>query len=142
MPQQGASPPTPVRSVGAVAEGGTRARVGLAGEAAAVVELERRGMRVLARDWRCRLGQIDVVAEDGQTLVIVEVKARRGSGFGLPQEAVDARKRRKLRALAEAYRLRTGRTTQPIRIDVVGLLLDGGCLVRRLDYIEGAVDGS
>lgn len=99
-------------------------------------------MRVLARDWRCRLGQIDVVAEDSETLVVVEVKARRTAGFGLPQEAVDARKRRKLRALAEAYRLRTGRTTQPVRIDVVALLLDGACLVRRLDYIEGAVDGS
>ena len=73
------------------------------------------------------------------TLVVIEVKARRGTGFGLPEEAVDARKRRKLRALTEAYRQRTGRTAQPVRIDVLGLLVDADMSVRRLTHVTGAV---
>jgi len=99
-------------------------------------------MRVLARDWRCRLGQIDVVARDGDTVVVVEVKARRGLGFGLPQEAVDARKQRKLRVLAEAYLAATGRQGDPVRIDVVGLLVDARLRVVRCEHIRDAVGGA
>ncbi|TME49550.1 MAG: YraN family protein, partial [Chloroflexi bacterium] len=84
-----------------------RERVGHAGEVAALRHLEGQGFRILARDWRTRLGQIDIVAEDGETLVLVEVKARRGTSFGLPEEAVDARKQRKLRTLLEVYRAQT-----------------------------------
>ena len=90
-------------------------------------------MRILEVDWRCRLGQIDVVAEDAGTLVVVEVKARRGAGFGLPEEAVDARKRRKLRDLLEVYRQRSGRTAAPCRIDVLGIRVDAELRVRRCD---------
>ena len=86
-----------------------RLRVGPEGEAAAVAYLERSGLRILARDWRCRLGQLDVVCEDAGTLVAVEVKTRRGGGFGLPQEAVGWRKREKLRRLLEAFQSTTGR---------------------------------
>ena len=55
-------------------------RVGHAGEVAALAYLKEQGFRILARDWRCRIGQIDIVAEDGETLVLIEVKARRGTG--------------------------------------------------------------
>ena len=68
--------------------------MGHAGEGAAIRHLEQQGYRILAHDWRNRLGQIDIVAEDGDALVLVEVKARRGTTFGLPQEAVDVRKQR------------------------------------------------
>ena len=115
--------------------------MGPAGEAAAVAVLERAGMRVLARDWRCRLGQIDIVAEDSGAVVVVEVKARRGIGFGLPQEAVDARKRHKLRLLTEAYLQATGRAGRPCRIDVVALLVDDSLTVRSCDHIRDAVGG-
>ena len=98
-------------------------------------------MTLLARDWRCRLGQIDVVALDGETVVVVEVKARRGLAFGLPQEAVDARKQRKLRMLAEAYCAATGRRDRPVRIDVVALLLDSAMRVRSCEHIRDAVGG-
>jgi putative endonuclease len=95
----------------------------------------------MARDWRCRLGQLDIVCEEAGVLVAVEVKARRGDRFGTPQEAVDSRKRAKLRALLDAYRLSTGRHDQPCRIDVVAVRLD-----RRLDaisceHIRNAVGG-
>ena len=118
-----------------------RERVGHAGEAAAVRHLEQQGYRVLARDWRSRLGQIDLVAEDGDTLVLVEVKARRGTTFGTPQESVDARKQRKLRTLLEVYRTQTRRREQPCRIDVVALLLDDNLKVSQVEHIKDAVRG-
>jgi len=79
------------------------------------------------------------VAEDGDTLVLIEVKARRGTSFGLPEEAVDARKQRKLRMLMETYRAQTKRRQQPCRIDVLGLLLDEGLAVTRTEHIRDAV---
>ena len=115
--------------------------MGQAGEAAALNHLKELGFRVLARDWRSRIGQIDIVAEDGDTVVLVEVKARRGTTFGLPEEAVDTRKRRKLRALLEVYRIQTHRQRQPCRIDVLGLLLDDRLTVTRVEHIRGAVQG-
>lgn len=94
---------------------------------------------MLARDWRARIGQIDIMAEDGETLVLLEVKARRGTGFGLPEEAVDARKRQKLRTLMETYRSATKRQRQQCRIDVLGLILDERLKVTRCEHIAGAV---
>jgi len=114
-------------------------RVGAAGEAAALTHLRNQGMDIVARDWRNRLGQADIIAEDGDTLVLVEVKARRGTGFGLPEEAVDARKQRKLRMLMETYRSATKRTHQPCRIDVLGLILDDELKVSRVEHIRNAV---
>ena len=96
-------------------------------------------MTVVARDWRSSLGQADLIAEDGDTLVLVEVKARRGSGFGLPEEAVDARKARKLRTLLELYRAQNKRREQPCRIDVLGLILDDKLNVTRCEHIKDAV---
>ena len=93
----------------------------------------------MARDWRCRLGQIDIVAQDGEVVVLVEVKARRGTGFGLPQEAVDARKRAKLMALLDVYRAASGRQHRPCRIDVVAVLLDADLRPARIDHIRNAV---
>lgn len=72
-------------------------------------------------------------------LVLVEVKARRGTGFGLPQEAVDRRKQAKLAMLLDAFRAATGRREQPCRIDVVAVLLDGALRPVRIDHIADAV---
>jgi putative endonuclease len=114
-------------------------RVGQAGEAAALAWVRDQGWTVLARDWRARTGQIDIVAEDGETLVLLEVKARRGTGFGLPEEAVDGRKQQKLRSLMETYRLATKRQRQQCRIDVLGLILDERLRVTRCEHIANAV---
>ena len=73
--------------------------------------------------------------------MIVEVKARRGVAFGLPEEAVDARKRQKLRMLLETYRSATKRQKQPCRNDVLGLLLDEHMVVTRCEHIRDAVQG-
>lgn len=92
-------------------------------------------------DWRCRLGQVDIIAEDGGTLVLVEVKARLGTAFGPPQESVDARKQRRLRRLLEAYRLEGGMMDRPCRVDVVALLLDRRLRVVSCEHIQDAVGG-
>lgn len=77
--------------------------LGRAGEDRAAAYLYELGWTLIERNWRCSAGEIDVVAEDGRDLVIVEVKTRRGEGFGHPFEAVDARKKGRLWRLAMAW---------------------------------------
>jgi putative endonuclease len=105
-------------------EGDRRAALGREGEAAAEAFLVKQGMRLVARDVRLRNGQIDLVMLDGRCLVVVEVKARRGGDFGLPQEAVNHRKLTKLRELAQTYRVLHPRLGVGLRIDVVAVALD------------------
>ncbi len=81
------------------------------------------------------------MALDGDTVVVVEVKARRGTGFGLPEEAVDAAKQRRLRRLAATYLAATGRHDASCRIDVIGLMVDSSLVVRSLNHIIDAVGG-
>jgi putative endonuclease len=102
---------------------GVRAAVGRFGEDVAVRHLTREGLQVLARNWRCRVGEIDVVARDGGTLVVCEVKTRRSTRFGAPLEAVTPAKAARLRRLAVAYLAATGTTGVSVRIDLVGVLL-------------------
>lgn len=85
-------------------------------------------MRPVARDVRLPNGQIDLVMLDGDALVVVEVKARRGIAFGLPEEAVDASKLARLRRLAAAYRQLNPGLGRVLRVDVVAVELnaDGG----------------
>src|SRR5438874_6863022 len=86
----------------------SRARVifGKAGEDLACRELERRGYAILARRYRRRGGELDIIARDGPTLVFVEVKTRAGRAFGDGGEAVDARKQHRMTMLAVDYMMR------------------------------------
>jgi putative endonuclease len=95
------------------------------------------GYDIVGSDVKTPIGQLDLVARDGDTLVFVEVKTRAGTGFGLPQEAVDPRKIRKLQQLALAY-LQRSPHRGPIRFDVVGIVVKGGRPVR-LDHIKNAI---
>jgi putative endonuclease len=114
------------------------------GERMAARYLSEHGLHVLDRNWRCELGEIDIVARDGGCLVVVEVKARRSTTFGQPIEAVDHRKLARLRRLAAAWladRRATGGTVTGvagIRVDVVGVLRPrrGPC---RIEHVVGAV---
>jgi putative endonuclease len=112
--------------------------LGISGEALAEDHLRRLGYGIVARDVRMPIGQLDLVARDGPTLVFVEVKTRAGVGFGLPQEAVDAKKIRKLRQLA-LYYLKQAPHRGPVRFDVIGLILRNGQLLR-VDHIKNAID--
>src|SRR3990170_4125790 len=102
----------------------TRARLalGAAGEAAAAAWYVRRGYTVVARNWRCRDGELDLVVRRGRELVFVEVKARTTDRFGIPAEAVTLRKQRRLRALAARYLSDTGTRAGTLRFDVVAIL--------------------
>lgn len=96
--------------------------LGLQGEQVAARFLTKAGLTVLGRNWRCRDGEIDIVALDGRTLVICEVKTRSGVRFGTPVEAVTRPKARRLRRLAVAWVRAHGLVFDQIRIDVVGVL--------------------
>ncbi len=108
---------------GGKAGGDARKRLGSAGERLAAAWLEERGYRVLARNWRCPYGELDLVAEREGELVFVEVKTRRGTRLGAPEEAVTAAKRRHLVASAVAYldAADDGAAERPYRIDVVAV---------------------
>ena len=98
--------------------------LGRAGEDRAARYFEALGFTVLARNWRCRDGEIDLVVADRSAVVVVEVKTRRDEGFGHPFEAIDARKRGRLWRLSIAWasehrELLQGRR---LRIDAVGLI--------------------
>lgn len=98
--------------------------LGRAGEDRAVAHLRRRGFTVLDRNWRCAAGEVDIVAADDDELVIVEVKTRRGLGFGHPLEAVDARKRARLWRLANAWASAHPEQARgrAVRIDLIGIV--------------------
>ena len=95
--------------------------LGARGERIAVAFLHDAGLRVLDRNWRCRDGELDVVARDGDALVFCEVKTRTGVGFGHPAEAVTSAKRRRLRLLARSWLAAHDHHAPDLRFDVVGV---------------------
>lgn len=105
---------------------GLRQRLGARGEDLAEQVLREAGMVIVDRNWRCREGEIDVIALDevdgASTLVFCEVKLRRGSGFGSPLEAVTAQKVRRLRRTVAAWLRAHPVAGARVRIDVIGLL--------------------
>ncbi len=105
----------------------SKKQIGIRGEDLACAELQRQGMQILERNWRCRLGEIDIVAAEsgvhGLTLVFCEVKCRSGLGFGHPLEAITYAKMRTLRQLAAVW-MREHRTrASAIRLDAIGVVL-------------------
>jgi putative endonuclease len=106
---------------------GSRQQIGRQGEDLACAELVRQGMQVVDRNWRCALGEIDIVAAEtsdrGVTMVFCEVKCRTGTGFGHPLEAITYTKMRTLRQLA-AHWLRQHRiSANRIRLDAIGVVI-------------------
>lgn len=95
--------------------------LGKAGEDCACRELERRGYAILARRYRSRLGEIDIVAREGETVVFVEVKARTSSRYGEPAEAVTLHKQTRVAAIAEDYLARYRLRHARCRFDVVAI---------------------
>jgi putative endonuclease len=103
----------------------SRQRLGRLGEDAAAAELARVGITILERRARTRAGELDLVALDGELVVFVEVKARRGTGFGTPAEAVGAVKRRRLARVALEWLARRRWLSRRCRFDVVEVFADG-----------------
>ena len=96
--------------------------LGRRGEALACARLTAAGLRIVARNWRCQTGEIDVVAEGPGLLVFCEVKTRRAVGYGTPAAAVDATKQTQLRRLAAAYLRATPHRPSRVRFDVVTVM--------------------
>jgi putative endonuclease len=96
--------------------------LGKQGEQAAAEYLQRAGFRILARNWRCSEGEIDIVAADGRALVACEVKTRSDTRYGTPLEAVTRRKLSRLRRLAVQWVIANGVLFDEVRVDVVEVL--------------------
>jgi putative endonuclease len=101
----------------------TRTELGARGERIAAAFLTDAGLRLLDRNWRCRDGELDIIARDGDALVFCEVKTRRGTGFGHPVEAVTPAKQRRLRLLAQRWLAAHDEHAPDLRFDVVGVLV-------------------
>jgi len=117
-----------------------RAQLGRIGERIAVRYLEGAGMVVQARNWRCAAGdvrgELDVVARDGATLVVCEVKTRRGDGAGGALAAVTPEKCRRLRRLGAAYLAATG-VGGDVRFDVVGVTWPSAGGPAVVEHVQG-----
>ena len=100
-----------------------RATRGRAGEDATAELYRRRGYRVVARNWRCPLGELDLVVQERGTLVFCEVKTRTGTAFGGGYEAVTWSKRRRLRRLADAFLQQGEPRHDRVRFDVASVWL-------------------
>ncbi|MHA0286619.1 YraN family protein [Mycobacterium sp. C3-094] len=116
----------------------SRAEIGALGEQLAVDHLRGLGLTILDRNWRCRYGELDVVAadEDARALVFVEVKTRTGEQFGGPLAAVTPVKLRRLRRLAGLWLSARGGSWAQLRIDVVAVTL-GRTRAPEITHLQG-----
>ncbi len=105
-------------------KGSRRDDLGKKGEELAVSHLESLGYKTVERNFRCRLGEIDIIAYHGKTLVFVEVRTRKSCQFGSPLSSVTYRKQKKLITLAKFYMKKHRLFERVARFDVVGIILD------------------
>ncbi len=115
----------------------TRRVVGDAGEEAVARWYERGGFEVLARNWRVREGELDLVARRADTIVFCEVKTRRDDRYGQPFEAVTARKQARIRGLAMQWLATVGEHADVLRFDVASVRPDG-----RGEWLVDVIDGA
>jgi len=117
----------------------SRKELGDLGEKLALEHLRKRGYKIRETNFRCRQGEIDIIAQQKGCLVFVEVRTRTGAGFGTPEESVTAAKKEKLVSLALAY-LQTHRNLPSSwRFDVVAVELDQAGQVSRIELIQDAI---
>lgn len=118
-----------------------RKKLGAFGERLAGHYLEDHGFRIVARNWRCRQGEIDLIAARDDALHFVEVKTRRGRSRGTPEEALTARKGQQLTNLALLYLAEQELDDADWQIDLVAVELDPSGKLLRIDHIPNAVLG-
>lgn len=117
-----------------------RQGLGRTGERLAAEALMSDGYRILERNFRCRQGEIDLVAEDEHDLIFVEVKARRGVSFGLPEDALTIRKRRKLMEVASYYLDLHACSDRSWRIDVVAVQFSSSGKLEEIRIYKHAIE--
>ena len=116
-----------------------RQKLGRWGEQLAAQYLESHGYKVLDRNWRCLRGEIDLVAEEGDVLVFVEVKTRRGRDYGTPEEALTKYKAKRLLELGQRYMLERDLEDVEWRVDLVAVELDRQGKLLRFEHVPNAV---
>ncbi|MDD2190353.1 MAG: YraN family protein [Eubacteriales bacterium] len=100
--------------------------LGCLGERMAERYLIKKGYRILKKNFRCMMGEIDIIAMDGTELVFIEVKTRKNQNYGLPCEAINAEKIRHIKRTAAYYTMVSGEDYQDIRLDVIEILITKG----------------
>jgi putative endonuclease len=118
----------------------SRRGLGQRGEDLAARHLAAKGYQIVTRNWRCEVGELDLVARDGDALVFVEVRTRRGGSLGSPEESVTPAKQARLILLAEAY-VQAHDWLADWRIDVVAVEMDRRGRLLRVEQYENAVTG-
>jgi putative endonuclease len=114
------------------------ARFGALGEEAAAELLRKAGYRIVARNHRCRRGEVDLIAEKGELLVFIEVRTRATAAFGGPEETVDPRKQRRVIAAARDFLAQRRGPAKAARFDVIAVV--DGPLGPSLTHFENAFD--
>jgi putative endonuclease len=132
-----ATPPVGASQASVTARRPLHLRIGERGEAAAVALLEGNGCRILARNYRCPHGELDIIALDHGVLAFVEVKTRSSAAFGPPREAVTAAKRRKLARSASHYMLSHMEQECAYRADIIEVAMRRGA-VAAVRHLKGA----
>jgi putative endonuclease len=97
--------------------------LGVQGEEIASTYLTRLGYKILKKNYRCPVGEIDVIAQDKKTIVFVEVKTRTSTKFILPYESVNIRKQKKIREVAQWYLQDQNVLDSEVRFDVVSIVI-------------------
>lgn len=116
-----------------------RKLTGKLGEEEAARFLQERGFLIRERNWRCRSGELDIIAEEDDCLVIAEVRTRKPSvRFGTPQESVDARKQLQVRRTAEVYLHQTRQSERKIRFDLVSVRLNADGSTASVEHLRYA----
>jgi putative endonuclease len=116
-----------------------RRALGQLGEDLATQHLQGLGYVILERNYRCECGEVDIVAQDHGRLAFVEVRARRGTAFGTPEESVTPRKQRRLATVARNYLEEKGLRDVAWGIDVVAVEFTPAGVLRRIDLLRDAV---
>lgn len=121
-----------------------RKLLGQTGEDAAERYLKEKGYRILERNYRLKMGEVDIIALDRDTVVFVEVKTRRGISHGAPAEAVNPRKQRQIVKAATAYIIGKKLVDVSCRFDIISIIVagagDGGKTSPRIDHIVSAFE--
>ena len=124
---------------GGSSKGQQNASVGNRGEELATAFLERNGFAIIERNFRCKGGEVDIVASEGKTLVFVEVKSRKTMTYGVPQLAVTPFKQRQISKAALTWLARNYRHDSPARFDVIAILLSSDHQ-HQVEHIKNAFD--
>lgn len=118
-----------------------RQRLGQCGERLAEQHLVSRGYTILARNYRCPAGEMDLVAQAGPMVIFVEVRTRRGRGYGTPEDSITPRKQAHLIAVAQTYLYEHMLDDALWRIDMVAVEMSAQGELLRVEHIENAVEG-